>query len=128
MLDYTRNAQYCYHLSLQTTLPGSYNYTGAVWVSSTWRGTEHPRSCHIAMTGRARLGTVSQITTVSLLPVPFPATLRNVHSLPARQSVVNRTEGATATCLQSRKEDIEQDSKNESDTDQGSCCSPINRN
>lgn len=43
MLDYTRNAQYCYHLILQSTLSASYNYMGfyinAVWVSSPSRGT-----------------------------------------------------------------------------------------
>lgn len=52
MLDYIRNPKYCYHLTLQPILPGSYNYMdiyiNAGWVSSTSRGTEHLRSSHTA--------------------------------------------------------------------------------
>ena len=53
MLDYIRNARYCYRLILQSTSPHSYNYVGfyvaAVWVSSLCRDAERAqllRSSH----------------------------------------------------------------------------------
>lgn len=112
MLDYTRNAQYCYHLILQSTLPSSYNYTGfyvnAVWVSSIYierhraptqlphghgQTQSEPTWAQFPESPQCSFYLCPLLPSYGLTDASVQKTLWNVGSLPDEGSSGNRTEG-----------------------------------